>query len=548
MNNAIMTKDFDWKGELEKTVLNSLVTTFGLDFLLMEDKKGGDVDTIHNVRKGIYATDKEKENYQNREKYNSHAYHSDSRYIQKGREDKKQQEQGILQDKYRENEILENRKGIRQLDHTISGKEISDDSARILAELNGVDLANQESNLNSTHWYINNLKRDHSVEYFIGEIAPKKLMELENAIKIQEEKIKSMPANTPKEKQNKKQELEKLEGSKEKKKAIEQVLNNKDKMIEADKKARYEYNRKINYSYYSSSKFFNNTVNEMNKKGLAMGARQALGLVCAEAWFELRNEIPTIYQKHKNHFDFKLFLTDIKDTFKKIWERIKNRFSDLFTSFKDSYIAGALASLNTTILNIFLTTEKMIGKMIRELWNSLIGIIKLIFFNPKRLAFGDLLREALKLLALGVSTLVGSMLNSHLNLAFPLGNEISMFISALVTGLLNLGFVYFLEHSEAAKKIWNFLNSFKSPMELAIDKAKEINAKLDDFLVELTRIEFNMDIEELRNFSDELRMSSSELERSFILKKEIERRNIALPFESGNLDSFRNFLVSKCNN
>ncbi|MBO0217469.1 ATPase, partial [Vibrio sp. Vb2880] len=36
--------------ELNKTVTKSLVRTFGLDFLLFEDKKGGDVATVHNVR------------------------------------------------------------------------------------------------------------------------------------------------------------------------------------------------------------------------------------------------------------------------------------------------------------------------------------------------------------------------------------------------------------------------------------------------------------------------------------------------------------------
>ena len=30
--------------------LESLITSFGLDFLLMKDRHGGDVDTIHNVR------------------------------------------------------------------------------------------------------------------------------------------------------------------------------------------------------------------------------------------------------------------------------------------------------------------------------------------------------------------------------------------------------------------------------------------------------------------------------------------------------------------
>ncbi len=47
---------FDWTEELHQTMVKSLVTSFGLDFLLLNDRKGGDVDTIHNVRNGIYAT------------------------------------------------------------------------------------------------------------------------------------------------------------------------------------------------------------------------------------------------------------------------------------------------------------------------------------------------------------------------------------------------------------------------------------------------------------------------------------------------------------
>jgi hypothetical protein len=34
-------RDFQWTEELEKTVVNSLVTSFGLDFLLFQDKSGG---------------------------------------------------------------------------------------------------------------------------------------------------------------------------------------------------------------------------------------------------------------------------------------------------------------------------------------------------------------------------------------------------------------------------------------------------------------------------------------------------------------------------
>ena len=56
--DAIMhaaAQDYPWADELEKTVINSLVTSFGLDFLLFKDQKGGEVDTIHNVRNGVWA-------------------------------------------------------------------------------------------------------------------------------------------------------------------------------------------------------------------------------------------------------------------------------------------------------------------------------------------------------------------------------------------------------------------------------------------------------------------------------------------------------------
>ncbi|MCS0976199.1 cobalamin adenosyltransferase, partial [Escherichia sp. E4930] len=57
---------FDWTEELHQTMVKSLVTSFGLDFLLLNDRKGGDVDTIHNVRNGIYATEAERQRYEGR--------------------------------------------------------------------------------------------------------------------------------------------------------------------------------------------------------------------------------------------------------------------------------------------------------------------------------------------------------------------------------------------------------------------------------------------------------------------------------------------------
>ena len=54
MSSDVIQKEFDWTLELEKTVVKSLTTTFGLDFLLFKDKMGGNVDTVHKVREWQY--------------------------------------------------------------------------------------------------------------------------------------------------------------------------------------------------------------------------------------------------------------------------------------------------------------------------------------------------------------------------------------------------------------------------------------------------------------------------------------------------------------
>ncbi|MFZ7308579.1 ATPase [Avibacterium avium] len=542
--------EFDWAGELEKTVVNSLVTTFGLDFLLFEDKQGGDVDTINNARQGVYATEEAKNAYENREAYDSHAYHSDKRYIEKGRADKALQEQGKLDDAYRAGKKLDNKKGIRQLDHTISGKEISNDAGRVLAGLTGVDLANQESNLNSTHWYVNNLKRDHSVEKFVNEIIPKKSAELEKLIQKKEQELAKMPTSTPQERHKKDLARNELEQSKAKKKVLDDVLENKEKIIEADQKARKAYNQQINLKYYTSATFFKSTAVAAGKKGLQMGIRQALGLILAEVWFELRERIPEIYQELKQNFTIAKCLEKIAVSLENIFNRVKERFKDIISAFKDGALSGILGSISTTVMNIFLVSEKIVVKLIREMWNSLVSVIKLIAFNPDKLDTKMLFKSILKLLGAGLATALGAMLNAHLAsmLVFPMGDLISAFLSALATGVMTLAFGYFIENGLSLQFIWDIINSYKQKYEVMINHMKEINAELDRYLLRWAEIEFNLKPDEIMIFADSLEACNSELERSLVLKQEIERRNIDLPFDLGDVESARKWLASLAKN
>ena len=71
--------------QYERVLVESLITSFGLDFII-KDQHGGDVDTIHNVRKiGVddkmtYKSAKNQQNYENRGQYDRVAYHKDQRY------------------------------------------------------------------------------------------------------------------------------------------------------------------------------------------------------------------------------------------------------------------------------------------------------------------------------------------------------------------------------------------------------------------------------------------------------------------------------------
>jgi hypothetical protein len=186
----------------------------------------------------------------------------------------------------------------------------------------------------------------------------------------------------------------------------------------------------------------------------------------------------------------------------------------------------------------------MVMKLIREMWTSLVSAAKLLFFNPEKLALGDLSREVVRILSTGVAVAMGVMLNQYLTpfMSFPLGTELAAFISAVATGLVTLGISYFLDHSALMQKVWNYLNQFKTNARRTLEYYQKVNRELDRYLLELSALEFNLDPQDMRRFGDSLVSMNSEYERGLVLSQEVKKRGIELPFESGNLDSVRSWL------
>lgn len=534
--------NYPWITELEKTIVNSVVTSFGLDFLLFQDKQGGDVNTIHNVRNGVWATDEEKQRYESRGEYGDlkGAYHQHANYKNTGATDAKLQDEGKLFDPYRNKMMHRNEQ--RNLDHVIAAKEIHDDAGRVLAGLDGVEMANQHSNLQTTLETINKSKKQTPMAEYLQQL-PAKIETQEYQLTRDMERLASLPRNTPQQQH----EVRELENQIEKNKQKISKLKETDPktMLERDQKARTEYNESINNNYYTSSKFLTSSALASGSAGLNMGTRQMLGLVAAEFWFELREALPSILKELRNNFSLEKFFTQISQIINNIWLRLKSRFRDFFNAFKDGLFGGVFSNMMTTIFNIFATTSKNVIKIIRETWGQLVKAIKLLAFNPENLGFVDLCQAVTAVLNTGAATIVGSIAYAELLplCSFPFGGELAAFCGALVTGLVTLGLNYVMLHSEVAQKIWDFVRTLMPHMGV-LSKFQSINIELDNYLTELAKIEFNLNPEELQTFAKNLADCNNEFERGLILQAKVKSSGIELPFEMGNQASTRKWLSS----
>ena len=94
------------------------------------------------------------------------------------------------------------------------------------------------------------------------------------------------------------------------------------------------------------------------------------------------------------------------------------------------------------------------------------------------------------------------------------------------------------------KSVWAFLDRFQDKFQRGVAYYEKVNVELDRYLKELAALEYSMNADELASFSHHLTLVNTELEREFLLRQEIEKRNIELPFEAGNLASVNDWLKS----
>jgi len=405
--------------ETKNGIVSSIVGPFGLGKLMSAyDKEGGNVDTVHNVREGIYATSEEKQHYDERGNYNSSDYHGHKDYKSKNREDSQLQDKGTLSDSYTGNVLDVNSN--RHLDHTISANEVHNDAGRILAEVDGPSVANSESNLNSTSEHINNKSGKGALT------SNEFLNKLERTAPERKARIEELTG---------KQELTSKE-SRELERLHEHDAVDVDRMRQIDENARNEYDTNIKKEYYTSKKFVESTLNTGVNEGVNMGGQQAFGVLLVEFFSASFAEIRLAFNAG---LEGENLYSDIKIRLERIGRKVAAKWKDVIKGFSGGFISGFISNLITTLINVFITTGKRVVRMIREGVFSLLKALKLIMFPPADMSYQQALHEAMKLIAAGGIVVVGVLLEESIEklvLGVPFLAPFATIVTAVIVGSL----------------------------------------------------------------------------------------------------------------
>lgn len=493
--------------EYEQVIFRSIITSFGLD-LFIQDHHGGDVDTVHSVRLieddplMRYKSDNHASSYDSRGAYDHKDVEMPGTNYQKIKHDARASymedlKNNTVQDAYEDKPLgfLGHSKGrptdkSAELDHVIPVKYIYDDRGRVLAGLSTVELADAEDNLKWTNEHLNKSMGAYEIPNYI-EMHP------------------GLPDDT------------------------------KARMMDAYMQAKVGYEKKIFRSYYfdfsnpNCRQFYQQAASSAAHRGIQMGLRQALGFLITELWFSVKDSIKD------SDGTFGGVCKAIVSGLEAGIHNVKRDFKYLFSIFGEGLLSGILASISTTVTNMFVTTSANTGRIIRQGWASITEATAILLFNDKEQYLCDRMTSASKVLATGASVIVGTMIQeevsiklNEVNIDVELKNGLSVFAGSLCTGLMSVSLLFYIDNGPFTK----FLTEIYGRNTQIL---KEQGRLFKEYCAELEKI----DIEKLEREADciyelsmNLETASDQNEINMLLRKAISELGLPSVFGGYSID------------
>jgi uncharacterized protein (UPF0335 family) len=221
-----------------------------------------------------------------------------------------------------------------------------------------------------------------------------------------------------------------------------------------------------------------------NKHSLGAGMQQAIGLVMTEFFTALFDEILDIYKNgFSNGFDNDKFFNILKQRLKRIALKIKDKWKDVATIFKDGFLSGFISNLVTTVINAFVTTGKRVVRIIREGIFSLFRAIKLLLFPPNGMSFEDAMHEAKKLIASGLIISLGVIIEEYIDKLIRSTGALSPFADILTTVLVGaitgLSVTMVVYHIDKKKNDKEAINALIAQTDKKFDNVEKLLGELE---------------------------------------------------------------------
>ena len=382
--------------EVRANVLDCVAGPFGLGKLLSAfDKNGGNVDTTHNVREGVHASDEERERFHARGKLDKDAVHRDERYTQTNAEMGAAMRDSSLVDTYTGEPIQPQHANNRQLkpnlDHKVAAQTIHDDPARVLAELDVAGLANDPGNLAPTTATVNGTKKAHSADELAAILSAKAPLRTARLDELEARKADGHPWTD-----QERSEYTKLQA---------QSKIDTARMKAEQEKAKADIDEKVDTAYYTSGKFATAALGAGVGEGAKVGLQQALGVLLVEFMAASMDELRDLYRSGRSEASLP---AEAALRLARVANRVGSRWAPALAGLRDGFLSGFLSSIVTTVINMFVTTAARVVRMVREGILSLLRALKLLLLRPPGMTRRQALHEASKILV-GAGLLVGGI-------------------------------------------------------------------------------------------------------------------------------------------
>lgn len=282
---------------------------------------------------------------------------------------------------------------------------------------------------------------------------------------------------------------------------------------------------------------------------LALGVRQALGVILYEIWHAEKTRLTEAFQdgEPKTIEFYKVLIDGFVDGVKSAKERHK----EVFEEFKEGAVAGFLTCVVTSVSNSFVSVSKRWVILFRHSIMTMVKACKVFFWDLGKSSLEERINAMLTILAIGMGTVVGVIVEQEAALvgleSLPGGEFLVEFIGMFIAGILSCTMIYFLDHLEVGSQIYRLIVG-ASPYASDLLYLRKIDAEIDEHLSRLLKIDLEH-LQASRETFDETVKTLGDLEgedtiRDFLLG-EIQRLKISNPW--GDCEDIDAFMGNKDN-